>query len=130
MLNGRAGAAGRLVAAALALSLGSAAYASRLAPGEAISHVGENADVCETVASANYEPKVKGAPTFLDLGAPYPKQSFTAVVWGAARARFSVAPETLRGATICVSGVVAIYRGKTQIEVSDPHQIRTVSSED
>ena len=129
MRTGRA-VLGRLTAAALALSLASAAYANRLAPGEAINHVGENAEVCGTVASAKYAPKVKGAPTFLNLGAPYPKQSFTAVVWGASRARFSAPPETLRGTTICVSGVVALYRGKAQIEVSNPAQIRTVSSED
>lgn len=37
-----------------------------------------------------------------------------------------VAPESLLGKTICVSGTITEYKGKAEIKVSDPLQIRIV----
>jgi hypothetical protein len=59
-----------------------AAHAGTLSPEEAVRHVGENATVCGVVASTNYAARATSAPTFLDLGKPYPNQVFTAVTFG------------------------------------------------
>src|SRR5712692_5691208 len=59
-----------------------AAWAAPLGPEEAASHVGESTTVCGLVASATHAARSRGAPTFLNLGKPYPDQIFTAVIWG------------------------------------------------
>lgn len=61
-----------LLAAAVVLLIPTVGPASSVAPEEAASHVGETATVCGMVASANYVPAAPMAPTFIDLGRPYP----------------------------------------------------------
>src|SRR5258708_25467855 len=67
-----------------------AAYAAPLNPEDAASHVGENTTVCGLVASATYAAQAMAAPTFLDLGSPYPNQVFSAVILGRDRTKFGV----------------------------------------
>lgn len=102
----------------------SAVAGTAVAPVEAIKHVGESATICGRVASAHFAAASRGAPTFLNLDKPYPQQVFTAVIWGDSRPRFSYPPEALEGRDICVTGTISSYRGKAQIEVSDPSQLR------
>lgn len=92
-------------------------------PPEAANHVGEQARVCGIVASAKYASRSRGAPTFLNLGQPYPRQVFTAVIWGSDRSKLTYPPESLRGSSICVRGLISLYRGKPQIIVHDPKSI-------
>ncbi len=60
--------------------------------------------------------------TFLNFGAPYPGQVFTAVVFDASRPEFSFL-EALEGRTVTVSGPVQSYKGRPEIIVSSPSQI-------
>ena len=64
-------------------------------------------------------------PTFLNLDEPYPNHVFTAVIWGRDRAAFPYAPESLADRRICVTGTIQVYRGKAEIMVSGPNQIKT-----
>jgi hypothetical protein len=103
---------------------GQPADAPRIPAAEAAHHVGEIATVCGHVASAAHITSVKGAPTFLNLGRPYPDQHFTVVIWEAARARFERPPErTFDRKSICVTGRIETYKGRPQIVVEDPEQI-------
>lgn len=96
----------------------------RIPAAEAAHHVGEVATVCGHVASAAYITSVKGTPTFLNVGRPYPDQDFTAVIWESARARFERPPErAFDRKSICVTGRIETYRGRPQIVVDDPGQI-------
>lgn len=97
----------------------------RVSPGDAINHVNQTATVCGRVASAKYATRSKGQPTFLNLDEPYPNQVFTAVIWGRDRAAFPYAPESLADRRICVTGTIKVYRGKAEIMVSEPNQIKT-----
>ena len=90
---------------------------------EAGKHIGKHTTVCGVVASAKYARTSRGAPTFLNLGRPYPNQDFTGVIWGSDRLRFSPPPETLLDKNICITGAITPYRGKPQIIVADPSQI-------
>lgn len=95
-----------------------------ITPQEAASYVGQKATICGTVASATYAGRVKGRPTFLNLGVSYPHQIFTAVIWGRDRGQFNEAPETAyRGKEICVTGLVELYKGKPEIIVRSPGQV-------
>jgi hypothetical protein len=57
-------------------------HAASLTPDEAASHVGETATVCGTIASTTYAAQDPMVPTFLDIGKPYPNQSFSAIIFG------------------------------------------------
>jgi S1/P1 Nuclease len=62
--------------------------------------------------------------TFLNLGGAYPNQKISIVIKGADRDKFKEAPEKLyMGKTICVKGVIELYKGRLEIVVTDPNQI-------
>ncbi len=82
-------------------------------------------DGMRRVASAKYATNANRQPTFLNLDKPYPNHLFTAVIWGSDRAAFPYAPESLANRRICVTGTIQLYRGKAEIVVSGPNQIRT-----
>jgi len=86
----------------------------------------QHARVCGKVASAKYAESSRRSPTFLNLDEPYPNQVFTAVIWGDARPKFKTAPELLKGHAVCVTGTITLYKGRAEMEVSDPTQIEEV----
>ena len=98
-------------------------YGASLNPEEAASHVGENATVCGQVASATYAAKAMAAPTFLDLGKPYPNQGFSAVILGSDRAKFGAPEVALREKQVCVTGEIFLFQGKPEIIIRDTKQL-------
>jgi len=101
--------------------------ADTLDPAAAAAHVGEQATVCGEVTGAKFSIHRKRKPTFIDFGPPHPNQLFTALIWGEHRDKFDYVPESLLGKTICVSGTITEYKGKAEIKVSDPSQIRILN---
>ncbi|MCC7386894.1 MAG: DNA-binding protein [Deltaproteobacteria bacterium] len=114
-----------LLAPVLIVLIGLTPVAS-VTPTEAAKHVGERVQVCGTVASANFARASRGSPTFLNLDKPYPKHIFTIVIWGEARPRFTYEPESLEGKRVCATGTVKVYRGKPEMVVSEPNEVRVV----
>jgi hypothetical protein len=100
-----------------------AAYAAPLNPEEAASHVGENATVCGLVASTAYAAQAMAAPTFLDLGKPYPNQVFSAVILGSDRTKFGAPEISLREKQVCVTGEIFLFEGKPEIIMRDTKQL-------
>jgi hypothetical protein len=100
-----------------------AAHAALLNPEEAESHVGENATVCGVVVSATYAAQAMAAPTFLDLGKPYPNQIFSAVILGSDRAKFGKPEVLLREKHVCVTGEIFLFQGKPEIIMRDTKQL-------
>ena len=90
---------------------------------EASAHIGQTATVCGVVASAKYAYRSKGQPTLLNLDEPYPRQIFTALIWGNDRPAFGAPETTYSGKNICVTGRIKNYRGKPEIIVRTPSQI-------
>ena len=101
--------------------------ADTLNPAAAAAHVGEEATVCGEVTGAKFSSHRKRKPTFIDFGPPHPNQLFTALIWGEHRDKFDYLPEGLLGKTICVSGTITEHKGKPEIKVSEPSQIRIMS---
>ena len=97
--------------------------AEALKPEEAVNHIGEQAKVCDIVASSKFATQARGQPTFLYLDKPYPEHIFTALIWGSDRPAFPYAPESLRGVEICVYGTITAFRGKPEIVTTQPSQI-------
>ena len=99
-----------------------------ITPEDAYKYIGETKTVCGTVASATYAVRSRGKPTFLNLNKPYPNHVFTIVIWGSNRGKFKNPPEVFfKGKEVCVTGLITTYRGKPQIEVSEPSQIKIKS---
>lgn len=101
------------------------AEAAELTPEDASKHVGENATVCGTVASAHYAERSRGHPTFLNLDRPYPQEVFTAVIWGTDRQQFGTPETTLLGKRVCTTGVIELYRGRPEIILHSSNQLTT-----
>jgi DNA/RNA endonuclease YhcR with UshA esterase domain len=100
------------------------AFAQSISPYDAQKHIGESSTVCGTVASAKYAEASRRQPTFLNLGASYPHEPFTAVIWGSDRPKWKEPPEiAYRMKQICVTGLVQLYKGKPEIIVHGPEQI-------
>jgi len=117
----------QLVVALVGVTLATASFAAdSVSPADAIKHVGEHVRVCGKVVGTKYAQSSRRSPTFLNLDQPYPNQVFTAVIWGDARPKFKTAPELLQGHAICVNGTTTVYKGRAEMEVSDPGQIEEV----
>jgi hypothetical protein len=99
------------------------AQSKKITAAEAKNHVGENATVCGTVASAHFASSTKGQPTFLNLDEPYPKQVFTILIWGSDRPKFGHPEETYRDKHVCVTGKITSHRGVAEIVASEPSQV-------
>ena len=79
-------------------------------------HVGDSVQVCGVIAGGIYLQKAENTPTFLNMGAKYPNQQLTIVIWADVRKQFTEAPEVaLDGHKICVKGRIEMFRGKPQI---------------
>jgi|SRR6185312_11690854 len=88
-------------------------------------HIGDSITVCSKVFSARYLEQSNRQPTFLDLGADYPNNLLTVVIFGENRQKFTGFPEVLfANKNICVTGKLEDYKGRPEIVVSNPDQIR------
>jgi DNA/RNA endonuclease YhcR with UshA esterase domain len=92
---------------------------------KAADNIGKQGTVRGPVVRATYASSSNGKPTFIDLGKPYPDPGrFNVVIWGSDRTNFPTPPENAyTGKTICVTGLIATYRGVPQIIVSAPGAI-------
>jgi DNA/RNA endonuclease YhcR with UshA esterase domain len=95
-----------------------------LSTADAKAHIGEQATVCGLVKSARWASNSNRKPTFLNLDEPYPKQSFTVVIYEDHRSDFTPAPEEqFKDKRICVTGKIEEFRGTPEIVVTAPSQI-------
>jgi DNA/RNA endonuclease YhcR with UshA esterase domain len=94
--------------------------APTISPTEAQSHAGQSVTVEGTVSNVH---KIPNGITFIDMGGKFPENTFTAVILAADAAKF---PEmtSLNGKTVDVTGEVRLYKGKPEILLKDPAQIK------
>ena len=87
-------------------------------------YVGKSITVCSKVLDT-YEAKTGEKTTFLNFGKPYPNSTFTAVIFEADLSKFKYTPSVfLKGKNVCITGLVKIYKGKTEIVVTSEEQIK------
>jgi DNA/RNA endonuclease YhcR with UshA esterase domain len=86
---------------------------------------GKSITVCSKVLDT-YEAKTGEKTTFLNFGKPYPNSTFTVVIFEADLPKFKYTPSVyLKGKDVCITGTIKIYKGKPEIIVSAPEQIKT-----
>jgi DNA/RNA endonuclease YhcR with UshA esterase domain len=114
----------RLLALAFLLVAGAApvlAQVPAIAPGAAKSHIGEQVTVEGVVSEVHHA--ASGRATFIDMGGRYPNNAFAAVIFESDAGKFPNV-DALDGKTVDVSGRIQLYRGKPEIILNDPGQIK------
>jgi DNA/RNA endonuclease YhcR with UshA esterase domain len=96
--------------------------AQTITPLQAKDYVGKSVTVCGKVDGTYTS---KSGNIFINLGGNYPNQSFAVVIFSENAGLFDDDPaSTYRGKSICGTGMVRLYKGKPEIIVSDPSQIK------
>jgi hypothetical protein len=91
----------------------------------AAKHIGQTVKICDKVVDGKVI--TPSNTTLLAIGGDNPGQQLTIMIPAADRAKFKGHPEIdYRGKDIIVTGKLATYKGKPQITVSDPKQIKIV----
>ncbi|HEX2609346.1 MAG TPA: hypothetical protein VHK91_18325 [Flavisolibacter sp.] len=91
---------------------------------EAYQHEGDSVVLTGTVMGGRYLQNAVNGPTLLNLGAAYPNQLLTVVIYEQDRALFKEAPETFfMKKTVRVAGKIELYKGKPQIVIHDQKQL-------
>jgi hypothetical protein len=86
-------------------------------------YAGKLVTVCEKVVDTHVTKESK--VVYLNFGHPYPAQSFTGVIFASDAPNFQYDPAVyLKGKTICVTGVVKIYKDRPEIIINKPDQIK------
>ncbi len=79
---------------------------------DAASFIGEEAEVCGYVAEVIYERDAEGRPTYLRFDNPSPDQTFTVLIEGKRRPRWSDKPENYYPTQIvCAKGTIVDIQG-------------------
>jgi hypothetical protein len=91
-------------------------HAQNIPASEASKHVGEQATVCGKIVSRHTAENAHGKPTFIDLGAAFPHQAFTTVIWEDDKNKVGDFPSS---GSVCVTGKIAEYKGVPQIVLHD-----------
>jgi len=86
---------------------------------DAAAHIGETVTV-EGIVS---EVHVSERATFIDLGGRYPNEEFTGVIFTSDAGAFSDV-DAYEGKTVDITGTVQLYRGRPEIILTSPSQIR------
>jgi DNA/RNA endonuclease YhcR with UshA esterase domain len=87
-------------------------------------HIGDSITVCGKIFGGKFLDAAKNQPTFLNIGAAYPDQSLTVVIWNNTRKQFAYKPEEkLKGKTVCITGRIEIFKEKPQITIQQPGQL-------
>ena len=87
-------------------------------------HIGDSVKVCGQVMGIRYLEQVNNKPTLINMGAGYPNQLLTVVIWDDVRKQFEKAPEDLfQNKMVCVTGKIELFREKPQIVVRKTEQV-------
>ena len=90
---------------------------------EVNTHIGDSVKLQAEIYGIKYLSNAKGAPTFISLGAAYPNQLLTVVIWQDVREKMSFNPsEKYIGGMAVVTGKIELYKGKPQIVITNPKQ--------
>jgi DNA/RNA endonuclease YhcR with UshA esterase domain len=88
-------------------------------------HIGDSVTVCGKIYGGKFLDAAKNQPTFLNMGAAYPDQLLTIVIWGSTRKSFPYKPEEkLKGKQVCVTGKIELFKEKPQIVVQQATQLQ------
>lgn len=107
------------------LNIAFAGITQTIKPEDAAKHVGQLVTVCGKIFGGKYLESSKGKPTMLNMGAAYPKQPLTIIIWDDLRSKLHYKPEEKwLNKQVCISGKVMMYKGKLEIVIDSEAQIK------
>lgn len=89
----------------------------------AASHIGEIVTVCAKVYGVKSFDKV----TLINVGAAYPKSPLTIAIFAKDKDKFDM--ENLKDKSICITGKIEDFKGKAEIILSNPANLKFVAPE-
>jgi very-short-patch-repair endonuclease len=91
-------------------------------------NIGKTAAIKGPIVRVSYKEAVKGAPTWIEVGATYPNTDrLVLIVWGHNRDKFTeLLPHQLEGKNVCAIGLIEQYKGIPQVELKLSSQIQLV----
>lgn len=82
-------------------------------------NLGKTGTLCDTVGSLRV---FSDTLTLLNMGGVYPNQKYTIAIKSA---KIVLPWDKLKGKSVCVTGVFEMYKGRPEIEITDPEKIST-----
>jgi DNA/RNA endonuclease YhcR with UshA esterase domain len=112
-----------LLASIIALFTLRASAQTTIPAKDAAKHINEKVTICDKIWSTKL---LDGSNmTFLDMGGYHPNQLLTIVIKGEDRGKFKGKPEDdYKGRAVCVTGTIIDFKGKPEIVVTDPDQLK------
>ena len=86
-----------------------------ISPEEASKHIGEDWDVCGTIASTRFVKSARGGRTYFNFSNANPNQSFYALILGTDRSALEALEKSCQGKGACVAGKIERFHGKLRI---------------
>lgn len=112
-----------LASLAICLSMATARAEPTIDSSKAAFYVGKEAMVCGTV----FEVKPFSKGTYINMGARYPNQHITFLVWDSELPKFNQRfgrLDIFKGERACGRGLIESYKDSLQIKVSNPQFLR------
>ena len=106
-----------------AFSLYAVAAVPTITPTEAARHVGQEVIVQGTISQIT---TTVNLTTHINFGGRYPNHAFTATILKARQSLFTGVRARFEGKVAEVQGTVRLYRGKPEIMIDEPSQLRLV----
>lgn len=107
----------------LLLIISTTAYAQSVSADSLQYYEGKKVTVCAKVKGTFVSNKAKKT-TFINFGKPYPNEKFIVVVFEKDLVNFSYdIPTKLKNKTVCVTGIVKMYKGKPEIIATKEEQL-------
>lgn len=118
----------KLITIAIILFACKASAQTKISPKEAEKHINETVAVTGKVFSGKLI--TSNNMTLLDIGGFNPNQDLTVMIESANRGKFKGKPEEdYKGKEVTITGKIIDFKGKPEIVVTDPEQIKVVMSD-
>ncbi len=109
-----------LATAGTAVLISTASLADTISPQEASGNIGRHTEVAGVVSQVT---QTSGGTTFINFGGRFPNHAFYAVIFKKNASAFRNL-NNLEGKSVGVAGTIELYKGKPQIIVTSPDQIK------
>ena len=114
----------QLLIASLTILFSQIAFSQTVPLDSVINYEGKTITVCSKVQST-YVTKGDKKTTYINFGNPYPKTTFTVVIFEGDLPNFKNTPSVyLKDKNVCITGKVKIYKGKPEMIINKEEQIK------